>query len=168
MNSCRKGKANERRACKFLESLGFAGCRRTVQHCGRSGQVGDVVCDALPHVHIEVKSGYTGSLKEIESWCTQAARDCPLDKRWCVIWFPTRQHPRMFTRLNGVMVCIHEPREIYHVLRDINGLAAAYKRAGESTSGPRMAGVDSATPLPALPTVHVRVEPVAGGGEGAG
>lgn len=141
MSSQRRGKNWELKAVQLLKSLGFHDAERTAQHCGRDGQIGDVVCpESLPNVHIEVKGGYSGiklHSQQVSVWCEQAARDCPADSQWVVLWFRKRNPAYLIRcpwKLNGTVVC-WEPDAVRTGLRLTQEMAEA--KAGNFT---RMGG----------------------------
>ncbi len=70
MNSREKGKRGERQWRDELRPTGYA-ARRGQQFCG-SAESPDVVCDALPWIHFEVK---TVERLNIEEAMEQARRD---------------------------------------------------------------------------------------------
>lgn len=84
-----KGKGTERQVAVWLHELGYTDARRTVQRKA-AGVVGDVETEMLPNVHIEVKRfpklGDVALTSHVIAACSQARRDCPQGKRWCVIW----------------------------------------------------------------------------------
>ena len=87
INSCRKGKAAEREAAKFLTSIGYAASRGQ-QHKGGADSP-DVLCAALPGVHIEVKVGgksYIDFGRTLEAALTQASLDAPPGHAPVVLW----------------------------------------------------------------------------------
>lgn len=90
-NSCVKGKNGERDACDYLARLGFTGARRSVQYNGRGGP-SDIVCDALPHLHIEVKrvEGMDLGTKMLADAIERAKSDCG-NKFPVVLWRGNRQ-----------------------------------------------------------------------------
>jgi Holliday junction resolvase len=86
INSRAKGKRIEREAAKFLEMLGFDGARRGVQYAGGKDSP-DVVCEALPNVHLEIKGNEAIDVgtKLLDAACIQAASDAN-GKPWAVLW----------------------------------------------------------------------------------
>jgi Holliday junction resolvase len=70
MNSRNKGKRGELEAAKFLASEGFP-ARRGQQFSGGTDSP-DVVCEALPGMHFEVKRTEKGNPYD---WVAQAERD---------------------------------------------------------------------------------------------
>jgi hypothetical protein len=70
MNSRNKGKRGELEAAKFLASEGFP-ARRGQQFSGGTDSP-DVVCEALPGIHFEVKRTEKGNPYD---WVAQAERD---------------------------------------------------------------------------------------------
>ena len=54
-NSRAKGKRFELAAAKFLRSIGFDSARRGQQFRGGC-QSPDVICEELPHIHLEIKA----------------------------------------------------------------------------------------------------------------
>lgn len=95
INGCRKGKAEERAACHFLAELGFPACRNA-----RNGvkSAGDILCERLAHVHLEVKArkGMDLGTAQLDAACEQAKRDCQHNDElgegthyhlpWVVLW----------------------------------------------------------------------------------
>ena len=51
--SKQKGARFELEVAHYLQDHGFPGTHRTAQHCGKTGDAGDV--DGVPHLHIECK-----------------------------------------------------------------------------------------------------------------
>jgi hypothetical protein len=72
MNSRAKGKVGELEAAALLRDNGFD-ARRGQQFQGGAGSP-DVVCDALPGIHLEVKRVEAGNPYV---WMAQAKRDAP-------------------------------------------------------------------------------------------
>lgn len=66
-----KGKRGERELARVLRSMGVDS-RRTAQHCGVDGEIGDVV--AWPGVHIECKRV---EALNVAVALDQSIRDCP-------------------------------------------------------------------------------------------
>jgi hypothetical protein len=90
-NSRQKGKRGELLWCRELGAMGFPG-RRGQQFRG-GGDSPDVVCDALPNLHAEVKNGVTGmdlGTKLLSDACSQAREECG-DRRWYVAWKPNNK-----------------------------------------------------------------------------
>lgn len=87
LKSRRKGKVGELEAVHYLHSLGYPTAQRGQQRSGL--ETADVVCDALAHVHIEVKYGYPTSFVvgcvEWRDACQQAKNDSR-NRGWCVLW----------------------------------------------------------------------------------
>lgn len=95
-NSRAKGARGELMVCEGLRPW-FPDIRRTAQHSGVGGQIGDVEApDSLPHLHIEVKHGNAvscgggGALglgcAGLTAALDQAARDCPAGSFPVVVW----------------------------------------------------------------------------------
>lgn len=77
INSRDKGKRGELEWSKFLRDRGFR-ARRGQQHAG-GPQSPDVICDALPGIHFEVKFTEQLSLyKAMEQASTDAGRKAPV------------------------------------------------------------------------------------------
>lgn len=74
-NSCEKGKRGEREFANLLSDLGFDS-RRGQQHAGGSDSP-DVICEALPWVHWEVK--FT-ERTDMYGWLDQSARDAGVEE----------------------------------------------------------------------------------------
>ena len=70
MNSRNKGKRGELEAAKFLASEGFP-ARRGQQFSGGADSP-DIICEALPGIHFEVKRCEKGNPYD---WMAQAERD---------------------------------------------------------------------------------------------
>lgn len=51
--SKQKGACFELEVAHYLQDHGFPGTHRTAQHCGKTGDAGDV--EGVPHLHIECK-----------------------------------------------------------------------------------------------------------------
>lgn len=102
MNSREKGKRGERQWRDELRANGYA-ARRGQQFCG-SADSPDVVCDALPWVHFEVKAV---EKLNIEDAMQQARRDgvgkVPVvaHKRNFSTWLVTMDAETFFRLLNG-------------------------------------------------------------------
>ena len=95
INSCRKGKANERRAAKFLSSLlSIEGVRRGQQHAG-GPESPDVV--GVPGVHVEVKADRSIGLGTRALWdaCQQSRTDSAEREAPCVLWWEHRKGWRL-------------------------------------------------------------------------
>ena len=103
-NSCVKGKTEERRACKYLESIGFPGFARTQQHKGNTGDAPDIEQDTTGleshqilkgKVHIEVKSVRDMRIgtKLLEAALWQADLDAGVDSSLTpvVLWWEHRR-----------------------------------------------------------------------------
>lgn len=71
INSKQKGARGEREFAQLLREHGFE-ARRGQQYCGANGDA-DVICDALPQYHFEVKRTETLNLKKA---ILQAEEDC--------------------------------------------------------------------------------------------
>lgn len=71
INSKQKGARGEREFAQLLRDHGFE-ARRGQQYCGANGDA-DVICDALPQYHFEVKRTETLNLKKA---ILQAEQDC--------------------------------------------------------------------------------------------
>ena len=80
----KKGKRGERGVVEWLKKMGFPNCRRTAQR--RGDGVGDVECDELPYLHIEVKLWATFNPGKLREACFQALRDKPKGHECIVIW----------------------------------------------------------------------------------
>ena len=85
MNSRRKGKEGELRACEWFRARGYT-AQRTQQYAGRGGDA-DIVVKELPWLHIEVKNREKLNVREA---LDQASRDCPTDKVPIVFWIKNR------------------------------------------------------------------------------
>lgn len=72
VNSIEKGKRGEREFAKLLRFHGFDNSHRGQQFNGKEGK--DVVCPAMPKVHLEIKNQEKTPLKNYE-WIEQARRD---------------------------------------------------------------------------------------------
>jgi len=89
INSRQKGKRIERLACQFLTKIGFP-ARRGQQFSGGNDSP-DVVCDALPMIHFEVKGvkAMDEDTQRLDDAWEQAVRDAG-DKIPVVMWKPGR------------------------------------------------------------------------------
>lgn len=67
----RKGAQGELEFAHLCQEYGYSAVHRTAQHCGKTGQAGDV--EGLPGIHIEVKR--TESLRLYDA-LNQSKRDC--------------------------------------------------------------------------------------------
>ncbi|MEQ8770345.1 MAG: hypothetical protein RIB60_07540 [Phycisphaerales bacterium] len=88
-NGRRKGKEGELEIVNELKKHGVHDARRTVQHSGIEGQIGDVVCpETFPRLHFEVKRLGNISLgtKPLEDALDQAERDRPKESFPVVCW----------------------------------------------------------------------------------
>ena len=90
--SRRKGAVGERELAEFLREHGLL-ARRGQQHAGGPDSP-DVVCDALPLIHLECKRVERGSLYE---WLAQAVRDAGDEK------IPVVAHRRNRKEWVGIM-----------------------------------------------------------------
>jgi hypothetical protein len=112
MNSREKGKRGERQWRDELRANGYA-ARRGQQFSG-SPDSPDVVCDALPWIHFEVKAV---ERLNIEDAMEQARRDCGVRSAECGIqripvvahrrsfraWLVTMEAEAFFNFLSGVL-----------------------------------------------------------------
>ena len=90
-NSRQKGKRGELEACEALDAVGYD-CSRSVQYSGRNGDA-DIVCDALPGIHFEVKR--TERLSPYQ-FLDQAIRDSK-GRKVPVILYRSSNRPWMVT-----------------------------------------------------------------------
>ena len=104
MNSRTKGKVGEREFAALLRAEGFD-ARRGVQFSGGADSP-DVVCPALPWLHIEVKRTQALNLTDA---CAQAEGDCG-GKPWVVAhrrnhapWLITMTAETLFQFLRGTL-----------------------------------------------------------------
>lgn len=128
VNSRQKGKRIEREAAKFLESLGFAGARRGVQYAGGHDSP-DVVCDALPNVHLEIKGNEAIDVgtKLLDDACIQAASDAN-GKPWAVLWKRNRTGWRLtFDVLSPFTTATVYGEDIRVALRHLNDVRTESK-----------------------------------------
>ena len=118
-NARQKGKRIEREAVKFLESLGFI-ARRGQQHKGGPDSP-DVVCESLPHTHIEVKGDERFHLysRDLERAMEQARSEAPQGSVPVVLW-KRKRVPWHLTWQDKVMVTTTGDERIKVMLLDLN------------------------------------------------
>lgn len=88
MNSKQKGKRGELEFAHYLADKGYVGARRGQQFKG-GGDSPDVVCEALPYLHFEVKR--TEAL-QLHPALTQATNDAAAGKYPVVAYKRNRSH----------------------------------------------------------------------------
>lgn len=77
INSRAKGARGEREACRYLKEAFGVRARRSQQYSGLGDSSADIICDAWPHIHFEIKRVEALNLgKAVE----QAKADCPEGK----------------------------------------------------------------------------------------
>lgn len=143
-NSRAKGCRGERAARDYLVSLGFGDkstTRRGQQHKG-GGDSPDVICEALPGVHLEVKrvEGMDLGTQLLDDALDQAATECDPEKSWAVLWRPNNKPWRMTFNVGPPMpmvVTVCGDDRIRRALREMN---AKYTIVGGSTDAPRIEG----------------------------
>lgn len=120
VNSCRKGKAAERKACKFLEQLGFK-----AERAARNGVDGahDLIVPSLSNVHIEVKSRRNVRIgtDALHKACVQANMTAALAGKvaWAVLWMESGRGWRLTFPIGSMRATVAWPSEIGRVLQKL-------------------------------------------------
>lgn len=131
INSKRKGARCEREAAKYLVSLGFDGARRGQQFRGGADSP-DVLCAALPLIHIECKADESIRLgtAALRDALIQSYDESGKDERPVVLWKNNRTGWRLTFCAYGpsVMVTVAGDADIAAALRQLQAEAEVTKR----------------------------------------
>ena len=132
INSCRKGKQNERDQANYLKRFGFTSAKRGQQRRG-SPDSPDLVVEELPDVHFEAKSRKDMHMGNAE-WLAaiaQAKRDCG-HKHPVVLWREYRRKGfRLTDAVTGATYCRDE--DISRVLRGLQSQADVDREIRKAT-----------------------------------
>lgn len=117
-NSINKGKSAERRAARFLRSLGFAAAARGQQHKG-GPESPDVV--GIPGIHFEVKDSMEVRLgtKALDQAVRQSQSEAANTEWPVVLWWEARKGWRLSWAHNGglTIVTVATDADIARVIR---------------------------------------------------
>ena len=106
VNSCRKGKAGERRAVNLLRDIFPDITRNLVQ--ARDGGVDLVGCEPL---NIEVKNGKIANIKKVRGWLDQVALEGKKENWDVVLALPDREE-------NYIVMPFADFKEILGLLKE--------------------------------------------------